>query len=169
MVQKGSEEERKTGCERSGGTSGGALSTLFRSAYLPRMPVSTETLLVVGDRVLVRPEDPAERTRSGLYLPAGVQEGDRVRGGRVVKTGPGHVMPNPEFSDGEPWAPRREAVRYLPLQARPGDYALFLRKEAVELEWEGEAYLIVPHGAILALARHVHPEDLTDDLPGGLA
>jgi chaperonin GroES len=129
---------------------------------------TTETLLVVGDRVLVRPEDPAERTKSGLYLPAGVQEGDRVRGGRVVKTGPGLVIPNPEFSDAEPWAPQRDAVRYLPLQAREGDYALFLRKEAVELEWQGEAYLIVPHSAILALARAVHPEDLPNPLPGGL-
>ena len=124
----------------------------------------TETLLVVGDRVLIRPEDPADRTKSGLYLPASVQEGDRVRGGRVVKTGPGHMMPNPEFSEAEPWAPEKPAVRYLPLQARPGDYALFLRKEAVELEWDGEAYLIVPHGAILALARPVHPEDLPDGL-----
>ena len=86
----------------------------------------------------------------------------------VVKTGPGLVIPNPEFSDAEPWAPQRDAVRYLPLQAREGDYALFLRKEAVELEWQGEAYLIVPHSAILALARAVHPEDLPASLPGGL-
>lgn len=123
------------------------------------MPRPTETLLIVGDRVLVRPEDPAEKTASGLYLPASVREGDRVRGGRVVQTGPGHVIPNPDYSEAESWGPTREAVRYLPLQARPGDYALFLRKEAVELEYDGEAYLIVPHNAILALARPVHPED----------
>ena len=133
------------------------------------MPASPETLLIVGDRVLVRPEDPAERTQSGLYLPASVREQDKVRGGRVVRTGPGLMVPNPEFSEGEAWAPKKDAVRYLPLQARPGDYALFLRKEAVELEWDGAAYLIVPHGAILALARPTHPEDLSDDLPGGLA
>lgn len=119
-----------------------------------------ETLLIVGDRVLVRLEDPAERTASGLYLPASVRDADRVRGGRVVATGPGLVMPNPAFSEAEPWAPKQEPVRYLPLQARPGDYALFLRKEAVELEWDGEAYLIVPHSAILALAR---PEDRGDE------
>lgn len=122
-----------------------------------------ETLLIVGDRVLVRPGDPADRTASGLYLPASVREGERVRGGRVEKTGPGHMMPNPAFGDDEPWAPPREAVRYLPLQARPGDYALFLRKEAVELEWDGEAFLIVPHGAILALARPLRPEDRNEE------
>ena len=120
---------------------------------------ATQTLLIVGDRVLIRPEDPAEKTSSGLYLPASVTAKDRVRGGRVVQTGPGHLIPNPDYSEGEPWAPG-EPVRYLPLQARPGDYALFLQKEAIELEWESEAYLIVPHHALLALARPTHPEDL---------
>ena len=122
------------------------------------MPRS-EALLIVGDRVLIRPEDPAERTASGLYLPTSVREKERVQGGRVVQAGPGHLIPNPEFSEAEAWDPDREAGRYIPLQARPGDYALFLRKEAIELEWEGEAYLIVPHGALLALAR---PEDLPE-------
>ncbi|MCH7975077.1 MAG: co-chaperone GroES [Bacteroidetes bacterium] len=121
---------------------------------------TTESLIVVGDRVLIRPDDPTERTTSGLYLPPSVKEKDKVRGGRVVQTGPGHLIPNPEYSENDSWDPSREAVRYLPLQARPGDFALFLRKEAIELKWEEEAYLIVPHTAILALARPVHPEDL---------
>ena len=42
-------------------------------------------------------------------------------------------MPNPEFNESESWA-SREAVRYLPLQARAGDYALYLRKEAFEID-----------------------------------
>jgi len=112
-----------------------------------------DPLIVIGDRVLLRPEDPAEQTASGLYLPASVREKDRVQGGRVVKVGPGHLTPNPEYSDAEPWAPERPLVRYLPLQAEPGDYALFLRKEAIELEYGGAAYLIVPHHALLALVR----------------
>ena len=122
---------------------------------------ATQTLLIVGDRVLIRPEDPAEKTASGLYLPASVAAKDRVRGGRIVQTGPGHLIPNPDYTGSEPWA-QEEPVRYLPLQARPGDYALFLQKEAIELEWEGEAYLIVPHTALLALARATHPEDLDE-------
>lgn len=126
------------------------------------MPDSLNHLIVVGDRVLIRPEDPAEQTASGLYLPASVAEKERVQGGTVIKTGPGHIIPNPEYSETESWAPEREAVRYLPLQAQAGDYALFLRKESVELEYSGETYLIVPHRAILALVR---PEiELPDDL-----
>ena len=116
---------------------------------------------VIGDRVLIRPEDPEDRTATGLYLPVGVQSKERVQGGRILKTGPGHLVANPDFSDAEPWA-RQEAVRYLPLQARVGDYALFLRKEAIELEYAGASYRIVPHGALLALVRPQHPEDAPD-------
>lgn len=110
-------------------------------------------LIVVGDRVLIRPEDPAQQTPSGLYLPASVQEKDRVQSGHVLKVGPGHLIPNPEYSEGEPWEPERDPIRYLPLQAQPGDYALFLRKEAIEIEFAGETLLIVPHGALLTLVR----------------
>lgn len=120
---------------------------------------SLDAVHVVGDRVLVRPTAADERTSAGLYLPAGVRSKEPVQSGRVVKTGPGHVTANPDYSDAEPWAADGSPVRYLPLQARLGDVALFLRKEAVEVEYGGEAYLIVPHGAVLLLVRPQHPED----------
>ncbi len=124
-------------------------------------------ILLVGDRVLITPDDGERQTESGLVLPATVAERDKVRSGRVVRVGPGYVIPNPEYSEGEPWAPSRDVIRYLPMQARPGDYAFFLRKEAIELSWEGRDYLIVSHGAILALIRedpadilkHITPDD----------
>lgn len=68
-------------------------------------------------------------------------------------------MPNPDYSEEEPWAPPRQAVRYLPLQAREGDFAFFLRKETIEFVYQEEKYLIVPHQAILALIRE--PPDET--------
>ncbi|GAB5537655.1 MAG: co-chaperone GroES family protein [Rubricoccaceae bacterium] len=123
---------------------------------------SLDAVHVIGDRVLIHPEDPEDRTSAGLYLPAGVKSKERVQGGRVAKTGPGHLVPNPDFSDAEPWATDRDAVRYLPLQARAGDYALFLRKEAIEIEYSGSTFLIVPHGALLAVVRPQHPEDAPD-------
>lgn len=120
---------------------------------------SLDSFHVVGDRVLVRPGDDADQTASGLYLPTGVASKERVQGGRIVRVGPGLVAPNPDYSAAEPWAGDASPVRYLPLQARVGDYTLFLRKEAIEVEYGGEAYLIVPHGALLALVRSGHPED----------
>lgn len=115
-------------------------------------------LIIVGDRVLIRPEEGDKQTKAGLYLPATVLEQDRVGSGRVHQVGPGYVMPNPEYT-GEPWAAQREAVRYLPLQARPGDFAFFLRKERIEITFRDEAYFILPHSAILALVRDTPEED----------
>ena len=123
---------------------------------------SYESLHVVGDRVLIRPERGETRTDSGLILPAGVRAKDAVDGGRIVRVGPGHLTANPEYSDAEPWAPPRDAVRYLPLQALVGDYALFLRGDAIEIEYAGETLLILPHASLLALVRPTHPEDADD-------
>lgn len=117
-------------------------------------------LIMVGDRVLISSDEGERQTQAGLFLPVTVVERERIRSGRVERVGPGYIIPNPEFS-GEPWASQREAVRYLPLQAQPGDLAFFLRKEAIEITFEGKEYLIVPHGAIVALVRH-HPDTPVD-------
>ncbi|HEX7069831.1 MAG TPA: co-chaperone GroES family protein [Rhodothermales bacterium] len=116
-------------------------------------------LILVGDRVLIAPEDGERQTKAGLYLPASVAEKERVGSGRVVKVGPGHLIPNPEYSEGEPWAGDRDVVRYLPLQARPNDFAFFLRKESIEITFEDKEYLIVPHSAIMALVRSDDEEE----------
>lgn len=134
----------------------------FLASRLPSPVYALDSLHVIGDRVLIRPDRGEKRTDTGLILPAGVRSKENVEGGRVVKVGPGHLMANPEYSDAEPWAPARDAVRYLPLQAFPGDYALFLSEAAVEIEYDGETFLIVRHGSLLALVRPTHPEDADD-------
>ena len=128
-------------------------------------------LIIIGDRVLVQPHEGDDRTEAGLYIPATVREKEKVQSGRVVRTGPGYVMPNPEFSEGDAWK-QSEEVRYLPLQAHAGDVAFFLQKEAYELQYEGREYLIIPHAAILALVRpdaddHLSDIEGLDDLLGG--
>jgi co-chaperonin GroES (HSP10) len=47
----------------------------------------------------------------------------------------------------------RRETRFIPMQARVGDYALFFRRAAVEITFEGTRYLVVPQTAILALVR----------------
>ena len=51
--------------------------------------------------------------------------------------------------------------RYVPMQARIGDFALFFRKAAVEISFEDKQYLVVPQAAILVLVRS---DDLLDQL-----
>src|SRR6201989_106461 len=108
-------------------------------------------LVVIGDRVLIRPSKPNERTDSGLYLPPGVQEKEKVQQGQIIKTGPGYAIPMPV--DDEPWKSEDENVKYIPLQAREGDLAIFLVSGATEIMYENEKYFIVPQGAILLLER----------------
>lgn len=110
-------------------------------------------LIVVGDRVLVAPEEGEERTNVGLYLPPTAVEGRQVQGGRIVATGPGTPMTEPASMNDEPWKIRGSEARYLPMQAEVGDYALFFRKAAVEITFESKTYLVVPQAAILVLVR----------------
>jgi co-chaperonin GroES (HSP10) len=90
------------------------------------MPENRKQLIVVGDRVLVKPEEGEERSKVGLYLPSTAVDTQAVQGGRIVAT---------------------------------GDYALFFRKAAVEITFEGERYLVVPQAAILALVREPDADD----------
>ncbi len=111
-----------------------------------------KNLIVVGDRVLIKPKKAASRTQSGLYLPPGVQEKEKIQSGYVVKVGPGYPLPIPADED-DMWKGKDENVKYIPLQAEPGDLAIFLQKGAVEVMYEGEKYFIVPQASILLLER----------------
>ena len=108
-------------------------------------------LIVIGDRVLIRLSKPNERTESGLYLPPGVQEKEKVQQGYVIKTGPGYAIPLPV--ENEPWKNEEDQVKYIPLQAKEGDLAIFLLGGATEVIYEGEKYFIVPQSTILMLER----------------
>ena len=126
------------------------------------MQIGGKHLIVIGDRVLIKPEKPEERTEIGLYLPQSVMEKESVQGGRIVSVGPGIPLPLMPENEDEPWRQRRnKEARFIPLQAQVGDYALYLRKEAVEIKFEGEKYIIIPHNAILALVRE-DPDELLD-------
>ncbi len=109
-------------------------------------------LIVVGDRVLINPIKQSEKTASGLYLPPGVQEKEKIQSGYVIKVGPGYPLPLPADED-DMWKGKEDQVKYLPLQAQEGDLAIFLQKGAIEVMYEDEKYFIVPQASILMLER----------------
>jgi chaperonin GroES len=118
-------------------------------------------IILVGDKVLISPDKESERTAHGLYLPPGVKEKDKVQSGYVVRIGPGYAVPNPQFIDQESWSTTpKDPVKYIPLQAEEGDYAIFVRDAAIEVEYESEKYLIVSHSSILMLLRPGNIEEL---------
>lgn len=108
-------------------------------------------LIIIGDRVLIRLTKANSQTAGGLYLPPGVQEKEKVQQGYIIKTGPGYAIPSP--IDDEPWKEQDEQVKYIPLQAKEGDLAIFLMSSATEIMYENEKYYIVPQNAILMLER----------------
>ena len=123
--------------------------------------VSKKYLIVVGDRVLVNPDESKEKSNFGLYLPQGIEEKQKIQSGVVIKTGPGYPLPDPSDTGDEPWGEReRKDIKYLPLQVEEGDFILFLRKSAIEIEFEKKKYLIVPQSAILLIVR----DDILDKI-----
>lgn len=112
-----------------------------------------DKLIVVGDRVLIKPKTPNEKTRSGLFLPPGVHEKERVQSGYILKVGPGYPIPAPIEAE-ESWK-KEEKVKYLPLQAQEGDLAIYLQNGSYEINYNGEKYFIVPQSSILLLERDV--------------
>ena len=113
--------------------------------------IKLKNLIVIGDRVLIKPSKPNEKTDSGLYLPPGVQEREKVQQGYVIKTGPGYAIPMPVET--ESWKGEDEKVKYVPLQVKEGDLAIFLVSGSTEILYEKEKYFIVPQSAILMLER----------------
>lgn len=111
-----------------------------------------DKFIMVGDRVLIKPKNPQGKTKTGLYLPPTVQENEKLQSGYIVKVGPGY--PIPAMTDGdEPWKEKNDEVRYVPLQAKIGDLAVFLNKSGYEIEFNKEKYIILPHSAILMTIR----------------
>jgi hypothetical protein len=62
-------------------------------------------LIIVGDRVLIRLKKPHEKTGSGLYLPPGVQEKEKVQQGYIIKAGPGYPIP---MTKNPGWRPKKK-------------------------------------------------------------
>ena len=124
------------------------------------MEAKGKKLVVVGDRVLVTPQEGEDRTRVGLLLPQSAVDKMEVQSGRIVEVGPGTPVQAPSEFGEEPWKLHESKTTYVPMEAEVGDMAIFLRNAAVEIEFEGTPYLIVPHAAILLLVRGEEEDEL---------
>ncbi len=109
-------------------------------------------LIVIGDRILIKPKVPSAKTRSGLFLPPGVNDNEKVLIGFVVKVGPGYPIPSINEVD-EPWKNSSNEPKYVPLQPKEGDQAVYMQNSAIEIEFNNEKYVVVPHSAVLLLLR----------------
>lgn len=110
-------------------------------------------LIVVGDRLLIKPLTLSKKTKGGLFLPPGYNEKEEIQSGYVLKAGPGYPIPVNSEED-EPWKQEEHGnIRYIPLQAKEGDLAIFLQKGAIEIVYNEEKYYVVSQYSVLLLER----------------
>lgn len=110
-------------------------------------------LIVIGDRVLIKPRKISNKSKAGLFLPPGYQEKEEIHTGFIVKCGPGYPIPGNFDDPDEAWKKPNQEIRYIPLQAKEGDLAIFMQKAAIEIIFNEEKYFIVPQNSILLLER----------------
>ena len=111
-----------------------------------------DKFIMVSDKVLVKPTSKEAKTNAGLYLPPTVEQKEKLGSGYVIKVGPGYPIPAVNDYD-EPWKDKSDQVKYVPLQAKPGDLAIFLQKSGWEVVINEETYFVLPHSAIVMLIR----------------
>ncbi len=125
------------------------------------MNTNLQHIVVIGDRVLIKPIAESNVTGGGLYLPPSVKESNAVHTGIVVKTGPGYPIPAMQDPD-RFLKDSAEAQNFVPLQVNEGDQALYLHSAGHEIEVNNERYVIIPQSAVLLVFR----DDLTEALNG---
>ena len=82
------------------------------------MRSKNKQILVVGDRVLIKPDKGEQKSKAGLYLPPSVIEKQEILSGVIVEIGPGIPLGNPEENIDEPWSSNDNSnVKYIPTQA----------------------------------------------------
>src|SRR5581483_7480193 len=91
----------------------------------------------LGDRVVVRPLQREEVTKSGIVLPDTAKE--KPQQGEVLAVGTGRVLDNGER---------------LSMEVKQGDRVLFAKYSGTEFKHEDEEYLILRESDILALVEN---------------
>jgi chaperonin GroES len=102
---------------------------------LAEMTASTKVSITpMADRVVVEPLEESEEMRGGLYIPDTAKE--KPQQGTVVAVGPGR-----QNDDGD----------RIPMEVSVGDRVLYGKYAGTEVTIEGNQYLIVKEGDVLAI------------------
>ena len=97
----------------------------------------TVTLKPLGDRVVIKPKPKDDMTSSGIVLPDTAS--DKPQEGSVLSVGPGRVLENGKRVD---------------MDVKPGDSVLFAKYAGTEVKLEGDEYLLIREGDLLAIVTN---------------
>jgi chaperonin GroES len=87
----------------------------------------------LGDRVLVKPTEKEEKTKSGIYLPDTAKE--KPQEGEIIAVGPGRYD---------------ETGKRIPMDLKVGDKVIYAKYGGTEIKVEGEEMMILRESDILA-------------------
>ena len=98
------------------------------------MTTATEASIVpMGDKLVVRPLEREEVTKSGLVLPDTAKE--KPQEGKVVAVGPGRMT---------------DEGKRIAMELKKGDHVIYAKYAGTEVKLEDEEYLILREIDILA-------------------
>jgi len=100
---------------------------------MAQAPTATK-LTPLGDRVVIRPKQKEEVTKSGLVLPDTARE--KPQEGEVVAVGPGRVLDNGQRLD---------------MELKVGQSVLYAKYAGTEFKQDDEEYLILREADVLAV------------------
>lgn len=87
----------------------------------------------LGDRVVVKPIEREEKTKSGIVLPDTAKE--KPQEGEIIAVGPGRVS---------------DEGKRIPMELKVGDRVVYSRYAGSEFKEDGQEYLILKETDILA-------------------
>ena len=90
----------------------------------------------LGDRIVVKPTEAQDKTKSGLVLPESAKE--KPQEGKVLAVGPGKLLDN-----GQPKS----------IEVKSGDKILYGRYSGTEVRIQDEDYLILREDDVLAVVQ----------------
>lgn len=85
-------------------------------------------LIVVGDHLLIKPKSLTNKTKCDLFIPLGYKEKEEIQTGCIIKCGPAYPILLPTETQDDLWKNSYDSVKYVPLQAKEGDLAIFMQK-----------------------------------------
>ena len=95
------------------------------------------SLKPLGDRVIVKPREKEEMTKSGIVLPDTASE--KPQEGNVLAVGPGRVLDN---------------GKRVEMDVKAGDKVLFAKYAGTEVKLDGEDYLVIRETDLLAVVTN---------------
>ncbi|MCC7192415.1 MAG: co-chaperone GroES [Phycisphaeraceae bacterium] len=90
----------------------------------------------LDDRLIVKPHEAEEKTKTGIYLPEGAKEKPMM--GRVLAAGPGKLD---------------DEGRRTPLSVKPGDTVVYGKYAGTEIELNGDKCMIVRESELLGVVE----------------